>query len=89
MQKEMIGEIEAARPDVLVYVNISESWVNTRQLRSTRGILSWMQGYVRQNYVIEGIVDIGSVTEYLWGEQAKNALPRSKNYVWIFKRKPP
>jgi len=98
MQKQMIGEIEAASPDVMVFVNVSSSWVHTSQPRSTKDILLWVQGYVQQHYVMEGVADIGSATEYHWGEKAKDALPRwgekaqdalprAQDCVWIFKRK--
>jgi dolichyl-phosphate-mannose-protein mannosyltransferase len=88
MQSEMINEVETARPDVLVFVNVSPSWVHSFEPRSTRDIVNWMQRYVQQHYVMDGLADIGKLTQYYWGEEAKNSTPRSKNYIWIFKRNP-
>ncbi len=85
MQKEMMAEIESARPEVLVFVNVSASWVASLSPSSSKDILSWMQQYVQDHYVVDGIADIGKVTQYRWGEAAKSYMPRSQSYVVVYK----
>jgi hypothetical protein len=85
MQKEMMAEIEAARPEMLVFVNVSGSWVASLRPSSRKDILSWMQQYVQEHYVLDGIVDIGNVTQYRWGEEAQSYQPRSQNYVFVYR----
>ena len=84
----MIHEIETARPEVLLFVNVNGSWVHSLKPGSSRDIMDWIQRYIQEHYVMDGVADIGDPTQYHWGEHAKDYLPRSKNYVWVFKRKP-
>ena len=85
MQKEMMAEIEAAPPEVLIFVNVSGSWVASLSPGSRKGILDWMQRYVQGHYVLDGIADIGNDTQYHWGEAAQSYMPRSQNYVLVYK----
>jgi hypothetical protein len=87
MQKEMIAEIEAAPPELLVFVHMESSWGTSLSPGPRKYILSWMEKYVQQDYVPDGIADIGKVTQYRWGESAQSYLPRSPDYVLVYKRK--
>jgi Dolichyl-phosphate-mannose-protein mannosyltransferase len=86
MQSEMMNEVETGQPDILIFVNVSPSWVHSLEPRSTNDILNWMGRYVQAHYVLDGLADMGKPTQYYWGEAAKDARPRSKNYVWIYRR---
>jgi hypothetical protein len=55
MQQEMIGEIEAARPKFLVFVDIPTSWL--RRTSSDMLIFDWYARY-REHYDLVGIIDI-------------------------------
>ena len=48
MQEEMIREIEAARPEYLVFVKVDESWLMRPE--SERKILNWYEQYSKANY---------------------------------------
>lgn len=85
MQKEMISEIEAARPEYLVLVDVPFSWL--MQAHSDTEIFAWTEKYLDSNYQRVGIADIGETTEYRWGDEVKNYHPRSKWTVSVFKRK--
>ncbi len=86
MQKEMISEIEAARPEILIYVNVKVSWL--KRIESDTTILSWADGYVKSSYEKAGIVDIfRDHTEYRWDDEVKSYQPRSPVNVYVFRRK--
>jgi len=52
MQQEMISEIEASRPEFIVFVNVPLSWLG--RAGSSRLILDWSQQYLSQNYKLDG-----------------------------------
>jgi 4-amino-4-deoxy-L-arabinose transferase-like glycosyltransferase len=56
MQREMINEIERARPEYLVLVSDNESWLETPQ--SEVLFLDWLTPYCQENFAIEGLVNI-------------------------------
>jgi hypothetical protein len=86
MQQQMINEIEAARPEALVWVNVNASWLPQKNSQSL--LLSWAQKYVRDHYEMTGLADIHmSQTDYRWCDDAKSYRPRSNSVVFVFKRK--
>lgn len=86
MQSEMISQIEAARPEYLVYVDVFFSWFPRPD--SDKTILSWSTKYVQDHYERVGVVDMGrTTTEYYWDDAAKTYQPQSSNRVEVFRRK--
>ena len=87
MQRQASHEIEQAKPDFLVVVAVSWSWM--RQPTSNTEILKWTQEYIQAEFEEAGLIDLKRTenTVYRWGEQAVAAIPRSKNYVQVFKRR--
>jgi hypothetical protein len=86
MQKQMIAEIEAARPELLVLVQVQTSWL--RKPGSQTVILDWANHYIRDQFELTGIADIHSDhTDYRWGEAAAGYQPRSNCIVFVFKRR--
>jgi hypothetical protein len=86
MQREMMGEIETARPEFLVFVPHPSSW--TRKVESETAILTWADKYVRDHYVLEGIADVVDTgAPILWGDEARTNRPRTETIVKVFKRK--
>jgi len=87
MQKEMIQEIEQARPRFLVFVNVLASWVH--QPDSKTLIFDWFRKYQSKYYQQVGVVDIISNTStvYLWNEQSVGYTPKSEYWISVFKRK--
>lgn len=87
MQQEMCREIEAAKPEFLVYIHVDSSWL--AEPDSNHFIYHWAARYVEDNYRPVGLADIVSPTrtDYQWGNQVAWAHPRSPQYVWIFQRR--
>jgi len=86
MQKEMIAEVEAARPAYLVLVAVDASWLV--QPDSDRTIFAWADQFAEKHYALDGIVDIlgAGQTVYRWGKEAANYQPRSPRVLKVFRR---
>jgi hypothetical protein len=88
MQREMMREIEAARPKYLVFVVVPQSWL--RQRNSEVEILDWFDRYAAANFRLDGLVNIVSLdrTDYYLPLSVDPASIRlSKYYLLIFERK--
>jgi hypothetical protein len=85
MQKEMIGEIEAAKPEFLVFADLNASWLVSP--RSDTTILGWAKQYIATNYELVGIADIALDTAYRWEDEARAYQPRSRYKMLTFRRK--
>src|SRR5437867_6311967 len=87
MQKEMIGEIEAALPKFVVVVAIATSWLV--RANSERFIFGWIGNYLGRNYSLVGVADIISpdVTVYRWDDDARDYKVQSEARVLIYERK--
>jgi hypothetical protein len=85
MQQEMIAEIEAARPEFVLVVNVPMSF--GRLPDSETLIFSWTDSYVHSQYEKIGVVDMNQPTEYIWGGAAQAYQPRSRSFIDVFKRK--
>ena len=85
MQEEMVQEIEAARPQYIVFVNVTTSWLPRN---TERFIFQWLQPYLSANYRRVGIVDIldADHTEYHWDSDAEGYQPRSQANLLVFRR---
>ena len=87
MLKEMIGEIESARPTYLVVVKSRLSWLPKEGSPEAASMSAWKGGYLSE-YELMGVAErLGDHTEYHWGDDAKAYQPHSQNIVGIFKRK--
>jgi hypothetical protein len=83
MQKEMIAEIESARPEYLVYIDMPCSW---SPMGEDWSIFGWILAYTRTNYQLVG-VDHG-VRRSLNIEDGPNIFaPLTTLNVYVFKRK--
>ena len=88
MQDEMIGEIEKAQPEYLLFVSMKVSWLPRAQ--SETRIFDWYKGYAEAHYDLVGVVDIanGEETVYRWDADAAAYAPRSSNAIFVFRRRP-
>jgi hypothetical protein len=88
MQRELIHDIEAAKPLYLVDVRVPTSWDIT--LNSDPEILNWRTDYERQNYDLAGKVVLagGGRTDYLWGHETATNENNASMFISILKRKP-
>jgi hypothetical protein len=87
MQKEMIGEIESAKPEFIVLVNVYTSWLAGSG--SVQDIFTWFNSYVDNSYNLVGTIDIpaSGQTVYRWNDQAIGRNPVSENWVVVFKKR--
>jgi hypothetical protein len=88
MQREMMREIEAARPKYLVYVVVPTSWL--RQRDSEAEIFDWFDRYTAADFRLDGLVNIVSrdrTDYYLPLTIDPRSVRLSKYYLLIFKRK--
>ena len=87
LQKQIIAQIEAARPKIIVLVDIDLSW--GAGPASDRPLPDWMIEYTDKYYDTAGIVDIVSptYTAYVWQPQARTYKPESEHTILVFKRK--
>jgi len=88
MQREMIREVEAARPKYLVLVAVEESWL--RWPNSEVEILEWIDRYTAANFRLDGLVNIVSPARtdyYLPLSIDPRSIQLSDYYLLIFERK--
>lgn len=84
MQREMMRDIERARPKYLVFVGIPTSW--SFRPNSPRDILEWTDKYRAERYDVEGIVEMtGDGSTMRWGADAR-APVTSNFFVAIMRR---
>ena len=88
MQREMMREIEAARPKYLVFVVVPTSWLRWRN--SETEIFDWFDRYAAADFRLDGLVNIVSrdrTDYYLPLSVDPGSIRLSKYYLLIFKRK--
>ncbi len=85
MQQEMMGEIERAKPEYLVKIMVPASWL--RKEKSDTTILLWAEKYIREQYRVVGVAEIGWTTTYHWDKEAEGYSAQSKYSVYLYKRK--
>lgn len=88
MQKEMIAEIESAKPRFIVVVSTPASWA--QRPGSEEYIFRWMGSYIPANYTSVGVADVISrqVTNYVWDEDARWYEIKGNSALRVFSRKP-
>jgi len=88
MRQQLIDEIEAVAPDILIYVNAKTSWLTRPD--SVPRVYDWYLRYALRHYNLVGVIDIAfpRPTEYHWGPTAGNHLPQSSTFVLVHRRKP-
>ena len=87
MQKEMIQQIESAKPELMVFVNVSPSWL--ARPGSVKLIFNWFNSYYPRFYDLVGVVSISLTGQsvYRWNQQAAGYTPDSPCWVAVYKRK--
>jgi 4-amino-4-deoxy-L-arabinose transferase-like glycosyltransferase len=88
MQREMISEIEANKPEYLVLVMYGYSWLYHDS--SATEIFNWVTEYTKKSYETTGIINTQSngQTVYLWGDNTKKYQVQLDQFMMIYKRKP-
>ena len=88
MQREMMREIEAARPKYLVFVAVTTSWLRRRDSKTE--IFDWFDRYTAADFQLDGLVSIVSPEQtdyYLPLLVDPQSIRPSEYYLLIFKRK--
>ena len=80
MQREMISQIETAKPRFIVFVKFPYSWLIKRE--SGKLIFDWMDRYIPAHYRQIGLVEVfpSMQTLYRWDSVAKP----SKEFDWLY-----
>jgi hypothetical protein len=87
MQEEMIRQLEAARPEYVVFVNCHNSWF--RRPDSDPYLTNWLDDQMGKGYHPVGLIDLlPTGTEYKWDDQVVGAQPHARDCLWILKRNP-
>lgn len=87
MQQEMIREIEASRPEYIVFVNIPTSWLARQE--SEMLLLDWYSRYQKEHYTRVGVIDVpaaGGEAVYHWNEETQAYAPRSPYVISVYRR---
>ena len=89
MQREMIAQIEEARPGYLVFVVNPVSWDPRADFQRVAGtaVMTWLPKFVKDFYEPAGLVIIKPDPEYCWGKDAMNRPPFRGPFIKIFKRR--
>jgi hypothetical protein len=86
MQKDMIQEIEAAKPAFLLLVYVDSSWLISKSSNLT--VMDWIRDYSSKYYDLAGMTWImPNRTEYIWGPEAATRKFDTNLRVAIMKRK--
>jgi hypothetical protein len=88
MQREMMREIETARPKYLVFVAVTTSWL--KHANSETEIFDWFNRYSAAHFQMEGLVNIVSQEHtdyYLPLLVDPQSIRPSEYYLLIYKRK--
>jgi len=88
MQREMMREIEAARPKYLVFVAVTTSWL--KHSNSETEIFDWFDRYSAADFQLDGLVNIVSQEHtdyYLPLLVDPRSIRPSEYYLLIYKRK--
>jgi MFS family permease len=86
MQQEMIAEIEATKPEYVVFVNVPPSWLGRPD--SNPFIFDWIEKYGPAHWRTVGLIDVypDRPALYRWDEKAVAINPRSSSFIRIFRR---
>jgi hypothetical protein len=87
MQRQMIHEIETAKPAYVVLVSVVTSWNPVSE--SSQLIFDWFNRYSQENLELVGVIDILSPTQtgYYWKTEGRTLPPPSDVFLEVFKRK--
>jgi hypothetical protein len=86
MQREMIGEIESAEPEYVIFTLTQISWL--RRPESGTRLFEWWSHY-RTNFMLVGIVamDPPYETQYFWGADINKCPQAPENGILIYRRR--
>jgi len=87
MQRQVIQEVEASRPAYLVFVNVSDSWLERAGSPQVVAFDAWMKQYISDSFEEVGLVEIADPeSRYYWGDETRGHRSAGPE-LRIFKRK--
>jgi hypothetical protein len=90
MRQEMLTQLNANRPEYIIYVDVTESWGDRNGDRQTAAFLSALNQFMDREYDKVGVAEIGiqgaREPEFVWGDAAKTFLPQSDRVIYVLKR---
>jgi 4-amino-4-deoxy-L-arabinose transferase-like glycosyltransferase len=89
MQREMIQQIEAARPEYLVFVKIPASWDMRADFGRAAGtqVMAWSSQFAQSNYEPVGLVVVKPQSDYFFEKDMMSRPPPGELFISILKRK--
>jgi 4-amino-4-deoxy-L-arabinose transferase-like glycosyltransferase len=89
MQREMIAQIEEARPEYLVFVVHPVSWDTRPDFQRVAGtaVISWLSKFTKEFYEPVGLAIVKPDPEYYWGKEALNRPPFRGPFIKMARRK--
>jgi hypothetical protein len=87
MQKEMIKEVEAAKPKYIVYFSCQYSWLAMQG--QSDSLFSWFNNYLIKNkFAPSGVAEylFPDPTVYVWGKDVATYQRKGNNYIYIFRK---
>jgi hypothetical protein len=85
MRREMMSEVEQGRPDFIVFVNLTPSWMPSRP-EYFEVIQQWLVHYTETFYEPFGVATFPPTAIY-WGNDSFQRVPPRDRFLWIFKRR--
>lgn len=85
MQQELAAEAEAARPEIVVLVGTSTSWL--RGPRSAGDVFAWAKSFLAASYERVGVVTLGDPPRATWGPEAAGLTPEADRSLLVFRRR--
>ncbi|MFH1139011.1 MAG: glycosyltransferase family 39 protein [Pseudomonadota bacterium] len=89
MERDLIAQVEAARPEYLVFVNFPDLWPLPRMA----GMMKWMEDFLAADYVRVGVIDspcqdAGAVEATpVWGGKALGYVPKSSCWLMVYRKR--
>jgi hypothetical protein len=86
MQEEFVRDIEDAKPEYVVIVNVRPSWL--RKPSSPTRLSEWFPAFVETGYAAVGVADVGrDQTAYKWDQDAAYYVPHFASTVLVYRRR--
>ena len=87
MQKQMMQEIESARPRYVVFAKSRLSWMPHEGSPEAAAMSAWIGKFLSDYELVASAERLGSRTEYRYDDDARAYKTQSQNIVGVFKRK--
>jgi hypothetical protein len=86
-QKQMIGEVEAAHPKYVVFVNLKASWLPPPEADMT--VAKWFIDYQSRQLKLVGLVEVDPANQitYRWAPADLTPRPNVRTVISVYERR--